>query len=133
VWHQAAQCVRDRWEPTFPDPTIDSSGRATFPPGTQEPPQSVLDACQHILQQLPPQDRQADTSRQNDPAMMLRFAQCMRRHGISDWPNPDGSGQFHFPPSLSGNLKAGPRWPSVRSAWTACDRYDPSGHIETAP
>lgn len=133
VWHLAAQCVRDHGQSTFPDPSIDSSGHAHFPPGTQDPPQSVMDACQHILNQLPASERQPVSGSQNDPAMMLRFAQCMREHGISDWPDPDSSGAFHFPPSLAGNLKTGPRWQSIRSAWTACDHYNPSGHIYSAP
>jgi hypothetical protein len=137
VWHQAVQCVREHGLPTFPEPSIDSSGRPHFPQGTQEPPPSVLDACQHILEQLPSNERQPVSSSSssqtlNDPATMLRFAQCMRRHGITDWPDPDASGVFHMPPSMGHLAKGEPRWPSIQRAWRACLRYDPSGGVQMA-
>jgi hypothetical protein len=62
---------------------------------------------------------------------MRQFAQCMRGHGIQDWPDPDAQGRFHLPSSLQG--KSSPRWPQIQAAWNGpCKRYDPSGSIRTA-
>lgn len=68
-----------------------------------------------------------------NPAQVARqFAQCMRDHGISDWPDPDAEGYFHFPPELA-NFKASPRWPQIRAAWTGpCKRFNPQGHVWAA-
>lgn len=131
VYHQFAQCVRDHGQPDFPDPTVDAHGQPQLPDGVQKPPDDVMQACASILNQLPASSRASGA--QNDPATMRRFAQCMRDHGIDDWPDPDADGNFHFPPGLSGNLKAGPRWPQIQAAWNGpCKQYDPSGHISSA-
>jgi hypothetical protein len=67
------------------------------------------------------------------PAMAQRFAQCMRQHGVEDWPDPDSQGDFHFPPSLGDNLKTSPRWEQIRTAWHGpFKQYNPSGRIATA-
>jgi hypothetical protein len=65
-------------------------------------------------------------------ATRIRFAQCMRQQGITDFPDPDEQGRFNLPPSLAqgGNLKSSPRWPQVQQAMDGpCHQYDPSGHI----
>jgi hypothetical protein len=131
VWHEVAQCVRDHGIPDFPDPTVDAQGQPHLPAGVPTPPDSIVQACQPILNQLPPADRPGGP--QNDPAMMRRFAACMRAHGIQDWPDPNASGEFPLPASLAGNMKRGPRWPQIQTAWQGpCKQYDPSGHIGVA-
>jgi hypothetical protein len=133
VYHQFAQCVRGHGQPDFPDPTIDAQGHPQLPDGVQKPPNEIIQACASILDQLPASIR--PNTVQNDPAMMRRFAQCMRDHGIDDWPDPNAQGDFPFPPSLAGSMKTGPRWPQIQAAWNGpCRQYDPSGHISgTAP
>lgn len=85
-------------------------------PGKQQP----------VLNQLSAQNRSDQTP---DPAAMQRFAQCMRDHGVSDWPDPDAEGYFHFPPELA-NFKASPRWPQIHAAWIGpCKRFNPQGHV----
>jgi hypothetical protein len=134
TWHQVAQCVRDHGLPDFPDPTVDSSGHAHWPQGLQKPPDAILQACQPIFNRIPPQDRGDNTAATDSPAMLQRFARCMRQHGVQDWPDPDSQGNFHMPPSLAGNLKGGPRWAKISAAWNGpCRQYNPSGHISTAP
>ena len=130
-YHQAAQCVRDHGQPDFPDPTVDANGNAHLPDGVQKPSDQVLNACKSFLDRLP---ANANPNNHPDPQMMLRFAQCMRQQGIDDWPDPDAQGRFHFPPSLAGDIKRGPRWSQISAAWNGpCARYNPSGSIEGAP
>jgi hypothetical protein len=133
IYHEVAQCVRDHGMPDFPDPTVDAQGQPHLPDGTATPSASIVQACQPILNQIPPADRPAGTQ-PNDPAMMRRFAQCMRAHGITDWPDPNANGDFPLPPSLAGNMKRGPRWPQIQAAWNGpCKQYNPAGHISTVP
>jgi hypothetical protein len=130
VYHQFAQCVREHGQPDFPDPTLDAQGQIQLPPGVQKPPEAIMQACASILNQLPASSR-GGSSATPDPAMMRRFAQCMRDHGIDDWPDPDANGRFTFPSSLAGGMKTSPRWPQIQAAWNGpCKQDDPSGHIE---
>jgi hypothetical protein len=130
VYHQFAQCVRDHGHPDFPDPTVDAQGQPQLPDGVAKPDDGVVQACRSFLSQLPASNRPNNPP--PDPAMMRRFAQCMRDHGIDDWPDPDAQGRFTFPSSLGANLKVGPRWPQIQAAWNGpCKQYDPTGHIES--
>ena len=130
IWHRLVQCARQNGMPDLPEPTIDDRGQAHFPGGTPSPPPSVQQACQAIYDQLPAQAR-GDQS--PDPALMRQFAQCMRSHGIQDWPDPDAQGQFHMPQALD-NIKSGPRAQQIRAAWMGpCSKYNPDGRIYTAP
>lgn len=128
IYRQFAQCVRDHGQPDFPDPTVDAQGRAQLPDDVPKPPDSVMQACASILNRLPASLRPRNST-PNDPAMMRRFAQCMRAHGIDDWPDPNADGSFTMPPTL-GNIKTNPRWSQIQAAWSGpCKQYDPSGHI----
>jgi hypothetical protein len=129
VYHQLSQCVRNHGLPDFPDPTVDAQGHPQFPPDVQRPPDAVMQACAPILNQLPASERPTQTTA-NDPAMMRRFAACMRAHGIDDWPDPNADGSFTMPPTL-GNIKLNPRFDQIRAAWDGpCKQYDPTGHLD---
>ena len=131
LWHNAAQCIRDHGNPTFPDPTIDSSGRPQLPDGVAKPSDAEQAACQA---QIDTATRAGGGRPQptTSVAQMRQFAQCMRANGLEDWPDPDANGSFHLPPDLLG--KGGPRWPAIQAAWNGpCARYDPSGSISAAP
>jgi hypothetical protein len=131
VYRQFAQCIRDHGVPDFPDPVLDAQGQPQLPDGVQKPAPAIMDACASILNQLPSSQRPRNST-PNDPAMMRRFAICMRAHGIDDWPDPNPDGEFALPPSFGDNLKTSPRWPQVQAAWNGpCKQYDPSGHIST--
>ena len=54
----------------------------------------------------------------------LRFSQCMRTHGVPQFPDPKFSGggvQLRMPPGL------GPDSPSVKAAQQACKSLAPGG------
>ena len=123
-----SQCMRAHGIKDFPDP--DSQGRI----GIQAGPGSDLgsdkpqfQAAQRACQSLrpPPPPGQQKTDLQN----ALKFSQCMRAHGIKDFPDPQQTGQgvgisIHGSPGSDLN----PNNPTFTAAQKACQHF-----IGTAP
>lgn len=130
IWHELVACARAHGDPTLPDPVIDSQGRAKFPPGTPAPPVATQQACQSIYNRLPASVR--NSSNAPDIQMELKFAACMRQHGLTDWPDPDANGDYPLPPDLITNSKSGPVWDRIKAGWDACRAYNPSGSISVS-
>jgi hypothetical protein len=86
------QCVRTHGVPNYPDP--DSSG--TIPKETSQQLgvsdsryQAAQSACQHLL----PNGGQPTNARTvADQRNAVRFAGCMRSHGVPNWPDPTNDG-----------------------------------------
>lgn len=141
IWHELVACARTHGMPSLPDPTLDSQGRAQFPPGVGQPPQSVRQACQSIYNRLPASVRN-DSAPAPDMAMETRFAQCMRTHGVSDWPDPDADGSYPLTREMSGAVKRlingigpgelGTLYDRVKGAWDACRTFNSSGGINVS-
>jgi hypothetical protein len=126
VWHDFMRCARTHGMPQLPDPKVDSSGSATFPNGMGDVPASVEQACKSILNQLPPAARGQEAP--TDIQGLIRFARCMREHGVPDFPDPRPDGQF----PLSGTtLGREGKTPVVRRAMESCKQLnpDPKGGI----
>jgi hypothetical protein len=126
VWQRFATCARAHGAPTLPDPALAADGTVSFPGFNPTPAvqAAVRRACGSILNALPPNPSAAGRS-PADLAALLRFAQCMRTHGLPDWPDPKQDGTF--PASALPAQKT----PAVLSAMAACDHLnpDPSGHV----
>jgi hypothetical protein len=120
LWRELVACARANGMPNLPDPQIDSNGRAAFPNGTPDPPASVRRACQSIYDRLPPSARGEQGRPPADMQALLRFARCMREHGMADFPDPDAEGNFRAPPG-----SAGPKTPRFQGAMQACRQLDP--------
>lgn len=59
----------------------------------------------------------------SDREQGLKFAQCIREHGVSDFPDPDASGDFNFGVSVS---------PAVwKQAVDACKELQPPGTLNS--
>ena len=126
VWHELVVCARTHGDPMLPDPTVDSQGMAHWPPGTPEPSTDTIAACQSIYNRLPASVRNGGAP---DIQTAIKFAQCMRAHGLTDWPDPQPDGFYRLPPDLQSNSKSGPVWDRIKAGWDACAQYNPSGHI----
>jgi hypothetical protein len=124
LWRELVRCARANGMPNLPDPQIDSNGRANFPNGTPEPPASVRRACQSIYDRLPPSARDDEEARPPaDVQALLRFARCMREHGVADFPDPDAEGDFSVKP---GSTNLDPKSPGFERALQACRQLDPN-------
>jgi hypothetical protein len=125
-----AQCVRSHGVPNFPDPTDSNK----FPGAQQLGVSSsrykaAMNACQHLLPNGGTAPGQAQL--QQERTAMLPFAQCMRSHGVPDWPDPtvytnsdgDTAVVFNFiGTSLNGN---GIHAPQVQAKINSCQHLLP--------
>ncbi len=79
------QCMRTHGEPTFPDPTsqgIVSDSQASITP-------QILQAYRLCRTLLPPGDLQlTEAQREQLTTQALKRAQCMRAHGVPNFPDP---------------------------------------------
>jgi hypothetical protein len=126
IYHQAAACIRAHGAPNFPDPVRNpQTGKWELPPGTRKPPESVMNACRSLLDQIPEargDDESAPPMTPDQLAKARQWAQCMRRHGLSDWPDPQADGTFVLPPRLAAGGKR-----AFRSQLEACRKYEFGG------
>lgn len=129
IWHELAVCIRAHGMPNLPDPIIDSHGRASLPPGTPTPPPAARQACQTIYNRLPASLRNDAAP---DIAMEIKFAQCMRSHGLTDWPDPNADGTYPLPADLRAESKSSPLFARIRTTWDACRAFNPSGSISVS-
>jgi hypothetical protein len=93
------------------------------------PSQATQQACQSIYNRLPASVRNTGAP---DIQMGIKFAQCMRQHGLADWPDPNANGDYPLPADLQAPSKSGPIWTRIKTAWDQCNAFNPSGHISVA-
>lgn len=91
-----SNCMRSHGVPNFPD---SSSGGGINLDGTAINPQSpaFLSARQHCFKLLPGGGPGAQHPTAQRVAQMLELSECMRRHGVSGFPDPT----LHAPASLN--------------------------------
>jgi hypothetical protein len=129
VWLEYARCVRAHGFPAFPDPRIDGRGHANFPASAQikSEGQQAQAACGGILSHLP---ASATGNYPATPAMLAQerlFAACVRRHGLTGWPDPRPDGGYPLNGTPYATLG---KSPAEVAAFTACRQYDNSGGVK---
>ena len=78
-----AECLRANGVPNFPDP--DANGESRFGVDvTREVWMKAVDACEA----LKPPGALSSTRTPKEQSASLRFAQCVRDHGVKDFPDP---------------------------------------------
>lgn len=90
-----SQCMRANGVPNFPDPQHFADGNAKLTiHNLGDSPQlhAAMNACGHLLPSGPNGQEAAPSASQL--AGELSFARCMRRHGQSRFPDPNGQGQL---------------------------------------
>jgi hypothetical protein len=114
-----SRCVRAHGVPNYPDPLANGQ----LPPNTNKQQlvsnprlASASRACGHLIPQSV-----VTAQNQADLREYVRFAQCMRSHGVPNFPDPstdsDGVPIFHL--SSSGIDRQSPS-PQVRAAALSC-------------
>jgi hypothetical protein len=116
-------CMRKNGVPKFPDP--DSEGRLLLRagPGTGIDPESAqfraaAKACQKLAPKAP-----SPAQRAKDREQMLKFAACMRSHGLPKFPDPTSDGGLR----IEKNSGIDPNSPQFQQAQNACKEWLPGG------
>ena len=120
-----SRCMRSHGVPKFPDPT--SSGASPkVSPQQVGVSNSQLQAAQNHCRYLLPNGGSGPSQTQVQQVMhgMLRFAQCMRSHGLSNWPDPvidaGGNPEFYLDGKINQNS------PQIKSKIGDCLHWLPS-------
>jgi hypothetical protein len=125
-------CMRSHGVPNFPDP--DSKGRIKITSGVSANGQKTgvdvhspqfdraRKACDNLL---PNGGRPTAAEQAKEQQQMLKFAQCMRSHGVPKFPDPKAGG------ALALGTKAGvdPNTPAFQAAQKTCQKLVPGSPI----
>lgn len=112
---RASRCMRTHGVPNFPDPILGGHFGFTVNSGIDpDAPQfkKAYSYCGHRY--LPGFDSATPAERAQWNAAAVKYAACMRSHGASDFPDPDGRGAIDVPTSDYLNT------PKVARAQSAC-------------
>ena len=116
-----AACYRAQGDPSFPNPLYDpADGRWHFAISPGSAPQSTQEACQHLFPASAPTPPVPQAQFQK----LVQLASCIRKHGVTNWPDPNAQGQFPLPQALM------QKSPAQEQAFRACQRYFPSGGLD---
>jgi hypothetical protein len=122
-----SQCMREHGISNFPDPTAQGNLQLKAGPGTGIDPQSAqFKAAQQACQKYSPKNGATfDRAKaQQMEQAALKFAQCMRAHGVN-FPDPqfrNGGAQVTF-----GGPGINPNDPKFKAAQQACSKDLPQG------
>ena len=138
-----ARCMRAHGVPNFPDPGSNGSGGLIIQQragsggslkvngvGVSSPAfQSAMQSCHS---QLPNGGRPPQLSAARR-AQMLKFSQCMRAHGLTNFPDPTFGPGGRVGLKLPGGSEIDPNSPAFQRAQSACAKYQRGGLTAKAP
>jgi hypothetical protein len=118
-----ARCMRAHGISNFPDPDANGNLQLNADAGSDLDPnnpqfKAADSACKSLLP--PPQAAPKDLK-----AKTLKYARCMRAHGISDFPDPKPDGTLQIQATPGSDLD--PNNPQYKAAHDACKKYLPGG------
>ncbi len=127
-----SKCMRAHGIRDFPDPVANKGGPAGGPGfnlsgggSDVDPNNPVYKAANQACQSLLPVPSTAQ--QQQWMAQAMKFSQCMRSHGIPDFPDPTASGGITITAQPgSGGSDLDPNNPLFQAAQRACQHYLPA-------
>lgn len=119
-----SQCMRAHGIAKFPDPGPNGELQLRAGPGTGIDPESPqYKAADQACKALMPTHSAADA--QKNYETLLKYAQCMRKHRITDFPDPTPNGGLAIKSTPGSDLD--PNSPRFQDADKACRHYLPNG------
>ncbi len=116
-----AGCMRSNGVSKYPDPTGSGLVKESLQQlGVSSSRfQTAQGACRHLLPNggLPP----SQAEQQQVSALSLRFSQCVRAHGVPDFPDPGSDGRIPDPATVGIDQGS----PKFEAANQACGKYRP--------
>ncbi len=124
-----SSCMRSHGVPNFPDPN--SQGQIDIGSSDGINPQSPqFQSAQQACQKLMPNGGKQPTPAQQAQALAaaLKMSQCMRAHGITDFPDPSArGGAISIKINGSAGSDLNPQSPLFQTAQKACAKDMPAG------
>ena len=113
-----ATCMRDHGVPSFPDP--ETSAGIQIPISLAKNPspafKSAMQACKYLMVAEGGSPPVVSASQK---AAAVKLAQCMREHGVPNYPDPTYQDGQEVPPSIA-NPAINPASPAFSAASKAC-------------
>jgi hypothetical protein len=119
------RCMRSHGIQAFPDPTTPPGGGATFRINLNQNTPAFKAASQEC-RTLSPGGQQAQTTSALQIAAEVRWAHCLRSHGVPGFPDPNSEGAID-------SAKFAPTSPAFQRASAACTSLQPSGPVAAVP
>jgi hypothetical protein len=122
-----SQCMRSHGLPNFPDPVQESGGGVSLSlkkGSGLDPSSQPFKAAETACRKYSPKHGNGKPIPAAEQQKFLRYSQCMRTHGVPQFPDPKFSGggvQLRMPQGL------GPDSPSMKTAQQACKSQQPGG------
>jgi hypothetical protein len=116
-----AQCMRSNGVLSYPDPTGSGLVKESLQQlgVSSRQFQAAQSACRHLLRNGGGPPSQAE--RRQVTALSLRFAQCVRAHGLPTFPDPGSDGRIPDPATVGIDQGS----PKFQAANRACGKYRP--------
>ena len=114
VW---AQCIRSHGVPNFPDP----NSNGTFPGNSVNLQSAAVQTAMKDCKGLQPNLGQSNQSQSANVSKALKYAQCMRAHGVPNFPDPSSNGQT----KISVGSGINPQSPAFQKAQQDCQSLNP--------
>jgi hypothetical protein len=109
--------MRGHGVPSFPDP--ETTAGVQIPVSLAQNPspafKSAMQACDHLI----PADTSPPVVSASQKAVAVEFAQCMREHGVPNYPDPTYRDGHEIPPSIA-NPSIDPASPAFGAASKTC-------------
>jgi hypothetical protein len=115
-----AQCVREHGVPNFPDPN--SQGQLGVNANTIGVSEAVVQSAENDCKSLLPNSgKRTPAQEKQELAGALKYAQCMRSHGILEFPDPtDDNGHVGF--AFTNSRSLNPSSPQFQAAQNSCQK-----------
>ena len=125
---QYAECMRRTGVPDFPDPTKTGIHINAGPGSDLNPNSPQFEHAQSVCQRLLPNGGKLNpAARAALVAQALKFSQCMRAHGVTDFPDPQvqSNGGIGIRISATPGSDLNPNSPTFEAAQSACQNIMP--------
>ncbi|MFI1989116.1 hypothetical protein [Actinoplanes sp. NPDC020271] len=115
-----SRCMRDQGLTWFPDPDPQGGLTVHNPDGVD---QKKVEAAEQACRKYAPWEGKSDPMPADDLAKLRDVAQCMRDHGLTNWPDPDADGSTAIDAK---KLGIEPGDPKVTAAQKECHKLAPT-------
>jgi hypothetical protein len=115
-----SKCMRAQGLTWFPDPDP-QGGLTVHNPGDAD--QKKIDAAEQACRKYAPWEGRKDPVPADDLVKLRQVAQCMRDHGLTNWPDPDANGSTSID---FAKLGVEPDDPTVIAAQKECQKLAPA-------